>query len=210
MKGISAAALSGSLIVLAACSRDDAPAPVQAERMALSDVGNGAPSSTPETLPDLTDARWSVDESGQAIHFGLPSGKPLLTLDCRLDTTPPEMHIIRHAGTRPGMKALFPVQGNGVRSRFLADAALGPGANGGEWRWDAVVPADDPMLEVFSGPRELKATMPGAGMLEIPGSRIPGEFVTWCRAGGSVMQVEAEEVAEEADEADLAKSAQRD
>ena len=196
MRAIAALALLGPPLALAACSREEPPSPVQAERMALSDAGNGAPSSTPEVLPDLTDAKWSVDENGQAIHFGLAGEKPLLSLDCRLDTDPPEMHIIRHAKTRPGMKALFPVQGNGLRSRFLADAALGPGRNGGEWRWEAVVPADDPTLEVFTGPRELKATMPGAGMLEIRGSRIPGEFVTWCRAGGAVKQVESEEEAE--------------
>ena len=188
MRGIAAVAL----LALAACSQEEPPAPVQAERMTLSDAGNGAPSSTPLTLPDLTDTRWTVDEDGQAIHFGLSDDDPLLSLDCRLDTATPEMHIIRHAKTRPGMKALFPVQGNGLRSRFLADAAL----ENGEWRWEAVVPADDPSLEVFTGPRELKATMPGAGMMEIPGSRIPGEFITWCRAGGAVKQVEAEEEAE--------------
>ena len=181
-----------ALLALAACSRDDPPAPVQAERIALDNAGGGAPSSTPITLPDLTDAKWVVDENGQSIHFGLAGEKPLLTLDCRLGETPPEMHIIRHVKTRPGMKALFPVQGNGLRSRFLADAALGKG----EWHWEAIIPADDPTLEVFTGPRELKATMPGAGMLEITGSRIPGEFVTWCRAGGAVMKVEAEEEAE--------------
>ena len=149
--------------------------------------------------PDSSEWGWTVDQSGQAIHFG-PRGdsqsKPWLTLDCRLGDDPPEMRIIRHAPTRPGLKALFPVQGNGVRSRFFADATL----DKGEWRWEAAVPADDPQLEVFTGPRDITATMPGAGMLEIAGSRIPGEFVAWCRAGGEVMKTEAEENADEATE----------
>lgn len=180
------------LLILGACSQNDAPAPVQAERIELAKAGGGAPSSEPLASPDTSNSAWTVDENGQAIHFGprdTETTGPWLTLDCRLNETPPEMRIIRHAPTRPGMKALFPVQGNGVRSRFLADAKL----SDGEWRWEAAVPADDPMLEVFTGPRELQATMPGAGLLEIPGSRIPGEFVAWCRAGGEVMKVEAEE-----------------
>ena len=36
------------------------------------------------------------------------------------------------------------------------------------------------------------------GSLLIAGSRIPGEFVNWCRAGGRVQRVEASEAAEEA------------
>jgi hypothetical protein len=32
------------------------------------------------------------------------------------------------------------------------------------------------LLDVFTGPRELEATLPGGGTLLIAGSRIPGEF----------------------------------
>ena len=53
-----------------------------------------------------------------------------------------------------------------------------------EWHWEARLPAEDPQLEVFTGTREIIATLPGRGTLEIGGGRIPGEFVDWCRAGG--------------------------
>jgi len=146
--------------------------------------------------PDTAEARWIVDENGQAIHFGNEGAAPLMTLDCRLGDGPAQMRIVRHTTARPGQGALFPVIGNGLRSRFLVDAAL----VGDEWRWEGTVPASDPMLDVFTGPRQLTATLPGGGMLEIAGSRVPGEFITWCRAGGDVMQAEAEEQAGDAGE----------
>ena len=181
-------------VLLAACGSEQAETPLEPQRIELAEAGGGAPAVEPLTLPQDSVTLWQVDESGQAIHFGPEGAHAWLSLACRLDTDPPEMRIIRHARTRPGMKALFPVIGNGVRSRFLADATL----DEGEWRWESAVAADDPMLDVFTGPRPITATMPGAGMIEIGGSRIPGEFVTWCRAGGEVMQVEAEELAEDA------------
>ena len=66
----------------------------------------------------------------------------------------------------------------------------------GEWRWEGLLAAGDPQLDVFTGPRELEATLPGGGTLLIEGSRIPGEFVNWCRAGGRVLRAEAAEEAE--------------
>jgi hypothetical protein len=56
-----------------------------------------------------------------------------------------------------------------------------------------VLPASDPQLDVFTGPGELQATLPGGGTLLIEGSRVPGEFVTWCRAGGRVRRAEEAE-----------------
>ncbi len=138
--------------------------------------------------PDTSEAFWSVDEDGQAILFGNEGEPPLMSIACRLDANPPQLAIIRHAAARPGLSALFPVIGNGMRSRFLVDAKLSEG----EWRWEGTLPADDPQLDVFTGTRDITATLPGRGMLEIAGSRIPGEFVNWCRTGGQALQPEAE------------------
>ena len=44
-------------------------------------------------------------------------------------------------------------------------------------------------------------TLPGGGSLMIEGSRIPGEFVNWCRSGGQVQRAQAAEQAEEAEAA---------
>ena len=185
------AALLASLaaaLVLAACDR--APPPVQ--RVDLAEAGPAMP-RVMEVSPDTSLAGWRVADDGQALHFGNAGADPLLSLACRPGENPPQISVIRHLTALPGQGALLPVIGNGMRSRFMVDATLADG----EWRWEAKLPAADPSLDVFTGPRDLTATLPGGGMLEIAGSRLPGEFVTWCRAGGVVrptVEPEAEEV----------------
>jgi hypothetical protein len=109
--------------------------------------------------------------------FGKPGAPPLLTLACNAAANPPQVTIIRHAPARAGEKALFPVIGNGRISRFKVDAAH----VGKEWRWQGSVPANDPLLEVFAGARNLAATLPGGGTVKIEGSATPGSFVADCR-----------------------------
>ena len=179
-----------TLLSLVACDR--AEEPVDPQRISL-DAARGE-AREPLASPDTDDARWAVAPDGQAVAFGNAGERPFLSLACRVKDDPPTIRVIRHAEARPGEKALFPVIGNGTISRFKADAAL----EDDEWRWQAVVPADDALLEVFTGARDIEATMPGAGTLLIEGSRIPGEFIRWCRAGGQVREVVAEEQAEEA------------
>ena len=178
-----------SCAVLAACS-GETEAPVQAQRISLEDAR--AKVAEPLLSPDTTGAKWKVTDNGQAIDFGRDGGKPWLTLACDVREAPATLTVIRHARARPGQKALFPVLGNGMISRFKVDATL----HEDEWRWEGTLPAADPMLEVFTGPRELQATLPGGGSLMIEGSRIPGEFVEWCRAGGRVLRAEQDEQAE--------------
>jgi hypothetical protein len=176
-----------------------ADAPVRSQRIALEDAR--AKVRAPLASPDTDNAAWTVAANGQAVQFGDPGAAPFLTLSCRIKDSPPRIRIIRHAQARPGEKALFPVLGNGTIARFKVDATLADN----EWRWEGAVPADDPLLEVFTGGRDIEATLPGAGTLAIGGSRIPGEFIGWCRAGGVVREAVAEEQqAEEAGEAQQA------
>ncbi|MBO9518813.1 MAG: hypothetical protein J7493_12165 [Porphyrobacter sp.] len=177
-------------VILSACG-GDADTPEGAKRISL-DTARQQPSE-PLPSPDLKDAGWTVSENGQAISFGR-SGAPMLSLVCNLKATPARLTVIRHVGTRPGEKALFPVIGNGTISRFKADATL----HQGEWRWEAALEASDPQLDVFTGTHELEATVPGGGTLKMAGSRIPREFVNWCRAGGRLQRVEAVEKAVDA------------
>lgn len=178
------------LLALAACGDEPDDAPV-AERIAFAEVQRIA--SDPAPSPDTTDAVWTVTKDGQAIDFGLPDGEPLLSLGCSLRDDPPQIAIIRHVATRPGQQALFPVIGNGMISRFPLDAAL----ENGEWRWQGALPASDPQLDVFTGTREVEATLPGGGTVLISGSSVPGEFIRWCRQGGRLqdaLEQETEEV----------------
>ncbi|KRA82762.1 hypothetical protein [Altererythrobacter sp. Root672] len=177
-------------VILSACG-GEADTPEKAQRISLDTVSQGP--SEPLPSPNLKDASWSVSENGQAINFG-GTGAPMLSLVCNLKATPARLTVIRHVGTRPGQKALFPVIGNGTISRFKVDATL----HQGEWRWEAPLEASDPLLDVFTGTHELEATMPGGGTLKMEGSRIPSEFVNWCRAGGRLQRVEAVEKAVDA------------
>jgi hypothetical protein len=178
--------LSLACAALAACG-DEPEAPMQAQRVSFDEAR--ARVAEPLPSPDTRAATWSVSGDRRAIDFGPPGGAPLLTLACNLRETPATLTLVRHVPSRPGQKALLPVIGNGTISRFKVDAALSEG----EWRWEGRFPATDPQLDVFTGPRELEATLPGGGTLQIAGSRIPGEFVNWCRAGGRVQRAEAAE-----------------
>ena len=180
-----------TLLPLVACDR--AEEPVDPQRISL-DAARGE-AREPLASPDTDDARWAVAPDGQAVAFGNAGERPFLSLACRVKDDPPTIRVIRHAEARPGEKALFPVIGNGTISRFKADAAL----EDDEWRWQAVVPADDALLEVFTGAREIEATLPGAGSLIISGSRVPGEFIAWCRRGGAVSDAVTEERTAEAE-----------
>lgn len=175
--------LLGLGLTLAACGQNGEPAP---ETQSISLEATGPREAHANPSPDTTGALWTVADSGQAIRFGNPDEEPWLSLLCDLEQTPIQFVVIRHAEAFPGQSALFPFVGNGMRSRFLADTNL----SDGEWRWEASLPVNNPQLDVFSGTRDLTATLPGRGMLEIRGSRIPGEFLDWCRAGGRTPEVE--------------------
>ena len=174
------------LPLLAACG-DGGDAPVQGQRISLEEARGKV--VEPLGSPDTEGAKWTVAANGQSIDFARPGADPWMTLACNLREAPATISLVRHAEARPGQKALFPVIGNGTISRFKVDAAL----HNGEWRWEGALPASDPLLDVFTGPRELEATLPGGGTLLIEGSRIPGEFVNWCRAGGRVLRTEEAE-----------------
>ena len=184
------AALFCSLAALAACQGEE-PVPVEPQRFAL-EAARRVP-QTPLLSPDTTDATWIVSSDGEAIRFGLAGEPPFMSLICRLRDRPAQLQIIRHVRARPGQQALFPVIGNGMIARVKLDAML----EDDEWRGQGALAASDPQLEVFAGSRDLEATLPGGGTLHIGGSRIPAEFVSWCRAGGAVQQAEAAEAGAE-------------
>lgn len=186
------------LLILAACSGGDEP--VEARRFALEDARNGPGDPLPS--PDTRHARWTVAPNGQAIDFGVSADQPMLTLACDVRADPPRLRIIRHVVAQPGKKALLPVLGTG-NSRFAVDATL----RDGEWRWEGVLPASDRAFDVFETTGRIEATLPGGGSLQIEGSRIPGEFVEWCRAGGQTRRPEGAEAAEDAEQAKEAKAA---
>lgn len=171
-------------LALAACSQQADEAQGDVQRVSLGQTAQRQAEADPS--PDTSEGIWSVSASGQSIGFGDEGASPLISLACDVSVTPSQIAVIRHARALPGQGALFPVIGNGMTSRFAVDATLGDDG----WHWEANLPARSAMFDVFAGPRDLIATLPGRGSLEIGGSRIPGEFLDWCRAGGETAPVE--------------------
>jgi hypothetical protein len=175
---------AGAALLLTACHREQAP--VEAQRISLDQVPSQGEQPLPS--PDTEGASWTVSSTGQTIDFGKPGGKPFVSLACSVKAGQPRITVIRHVSGRPGEKALFPVIGNRIISRFEVDATLVDN----EWRWQGTLPADDSLLEVFEGPGRLEATLPGGGTVKIAGSGVPEQFLAWCRAGGKAPAVEGE------------------
>lgn len=176
-------------LALAACGRQP-----QVERIDLDDVG-GTASFGLTPSPETGDAAWSIEPGGKGIDFGKMGSAPYLSLVCKLDGAgPPQLTVIREAQSEPGAKALFAILGNGVIARLKLDAVLSDSG----WRWEGTYPAGAPQFDVFTGPRDVQATLPGAGMLKIAGSALPREFIEWCRRGGKEVPAEALEKAAEA------------
>lgn len=162
-------------MILTACDA----APVQRVDLDEAAEEDGSPASP---SPDTEGAIWAVTKGGTAIAFGHDGASPFLSLTCAIgkEGAEPKLTIARHVVPDPGAKALFPVIGNGVISRFKVDAAL----SDGEWRWEGTYPAAAGEFDVFTGPRPIEATLPGGGMLKLPASTLPREFIDWCRRNG--------------------------
>jgi hypothetical protein len=146
-------------------------------------VDQSAAALTLNPKPDSTGARWTIAADGRGIDYGKPAAAPLLSLTCQIskDSAPPPLTVIRYARSEPGAKALFAVLGNGIVSRLKVDAALEDKEG---WRWEGRYPASAPELDVFTGQRDIDATLPGGGELHIAGSGLPREFIEWCRRNG--------------------------
>lgn len=166
------------LLALAACGQQ-----TQVERIDLEEVETRAQLAlTPST--DSENASWQMAPDGLGILYGPNPQAPYLSLTCQLTKgAEPKVAVIHHAHADPGAKALFAVLGSLATVRLKLDARQSE--NG--WRWEGTYPADAPELAAFAGPRGFEATMPGAGMLKASGSSLPGEFVGWCRKGGTAL-----------------------
>lgn len=135
--------------------------------------------STPLASPDTAGALWSYSEQQPGrIIFGVPGEPALLALEClRADTAAPAMRIARYAPADKGAGALLALIGNGAIGRLEVDAAL----QGQRQIWQGEAPADHPGWEPLAGPREITATVPGAGLVRLNPSPLPMQLLADCR-----------------------------
>lgn len=184
--------LLSAVPLLFGCGSEE-PTPAQSQRIAL---GESGPPQAIVLEADSQSMAWQVRPDGNSLAWGQPPEPPLLTLQCLLsaqDQDQPQLSIIRHIAAPPGARAFFAVLGNGMAARLKVDAQLAEN----EWRWEGSYPADAAELDVFTGPRDITATLPGGGMLEIGGSDLPRQFIQWCRNGGVAEPAENPEAGDE-------------
>jgi hypothetical protein len=163
------------LIALAACK----PPPSDSDIARAATIISLRGPSAPLPSPDTTNALWSPSASNQdRIVYGVPGEPVLLALEClRAGNTPPAIRITRHAHADKGAGALLALIGNGAIGRIEVDAT----PNGKRSIWQGEAPANHPGWEPLNGPRELTATVPGAGLVAINPSDLPMQFLEACR-----------------------------
>ena len=134
--------------------------------------------SEPITSPDTQGAVWAAADNPDRLLYGKPGERPLFALECQDQGGLPLIAFTRFARADAGAKAMLALIGNGHVSRLKIDAT----ERGEVWRWEGAIEAADPALDVLTGPRQVEATVPGAGSLILNPSGAPGELVERCRA----------------------------
>lgn len=136
--------------------------------------------SAPHPSPDTTGAVWSPSAKQAArIVYGIPGQPVLLALDCIAATPlrPAAIRIARYAPADKDAGALLALIGNGAIGRIAVDAAK----QGQRQIWQGEAPADSIGWEPLAGPREITATVPGAGLVRLNPSPLPMAFLEACR-----------------------------
>lgn len=135
--------------------------------------------SAPMDSPDATGALWMPGESRpDRIIYGKPGAPVLLALECeRGDPDAPVIRISRYAPADKDAGALLALIGNGAIGRLEVDATQ----TGKRRIWQGEAPADHPGWEPLNGPREITATVPGAGLVALNPSDLPMQFLEDCR-----------------------------
>jgi hypothetical protein len=163
------------LLALAACK----PPPSDSDMARAATTISLRGPSAPLPSPDTADALWmpSANRAGRIV-YGVPGEPVLLALEClRSGNPPPAIRITRHAPADRDAGALLALIGNGAIGRLEVDAT----PIGKRSIWQGEAPADHPGWEPLNGPREITATVPGAGLVKLNPSDLPMQLLEICR-----------------------------
>lgn len=133
--------------------------------------------STPLLSPNTESAQWVASREPGRIIYGNPGEAPLLALACVEGVGGAQIAFERIVDADPDAKAILALIGNSHVTRLFVDAEK----TGNLWRWRGATRADDPALEVLTGPRQVEATVPGAGSVTLNPSSLPRELINRCR-----------------------------
>lgn len=139
-----------------------------------------APTGPSEPLPSplVEGAIWAMSGTPGRLVYGIPGEPVLVALEC-LDAATPEarLRITRHAPADRGAGALLAVIGNGHIGRFEVDATQIGAAR--MWQGEAAALAQG--WNAIGGLREATVTVPGAGLVRLNPSPLPGQLIEACR-----------------------------
>lgn len=165
------------LVLLAACK----PPPTDADILRAIPEAEPVFASAPLPSPDTTGAVWVASESSEGrLIYGIPGQAALLALECVSQADElPRLSITRLAEADEGAGAMLAMVGNGHIGRMAVDAT----ELGGRFYWRGEALAADAAWEPLNGVRELIATVPGAGTVELNPSLLPAVLIERCRNG---------------------------
>ncbi len=132
----------------------------------------------PIDSPDTKGAVWAASNQTDRLVYGKPGETPLIALQCLREGTQPTIRITRFVATDAEAKAFMALIGNGHTARLPVDARW----TGRVWLWEGVYSAENPELDVLSGPRQVEMTIPGAGSVILNSSPHPRQLIEQCRS----------------------------
>jgi len=164
--------LLAGLALLAACKPPPTDAGLSRE------LPEAEPTYPPDPLPspETEGAIWANSSEPGRIIYGIPGEPALIALDCLVGA---RIRIARLSPADEGAGAMLALVGNGAIGRISLDAS----ARGRAFIWQGELAADAFELEPLAGPRQITATLPGAGMVTINPSAVPMQFLSRCREG---------------------------
>lgn len=133
--------------------------------------------SAPIESPVTENAVWADSQQPARILYGQPGERPLLAMSCNRNGEQREIQITRFVEADAEASALMAMIGNGHMARMPVEAEW----NDRVWLWQGRYAADNPDLDVLSGPRQVELTIPGAGSVILNPSQRPGQLLDQCR-----------------------------
>lgn len=133
--------------------------------------------TAPIDSPDTEGALWANSSQSGRILYGKPGQPPLVAVSCNRAGERRELQITRFVVADAEASALMAMIGNGHMARMPVEAEW----NDRVWLWQGRYAADNPDLDVLSGPRQVELTIPGAGSVILNPSERPGQLLDQCR-----------------------------
>lgn len=174
-----------AVVALAGCK----PPPTDADLRRAMPEAEPVFASDPLPSPETEGAVWTFSTLNEArLIYGIPGQPALMSLECLDDSNLPQLQITRISPADEGAGAMLALVGNGHIGRMEVDAV----ETGGRIVWQGNVAASDTAWEPLAGPRQLTATVPGAGMVTLNPSPLPGRMIEACRFGEEIDLIEVE------------------